>query len=278
MNIGARFRTGFVLTSLLLGCVLTFGQDRPAVRSIFKDAQVAALANAAARGDVRTIDRLVRDGVNINAEGDEGWTPLAYATLSLNKRGFEKLLQLGADPNHMGTGVPIGGTVMTMVAQADDRFFLEKAVEYGGDINVRGTQGGRTPIWHAILARRMKNLTFLIEKGADLDAPEETGWTALVNAMAITNYEAAMLLFEGGADWRAEIHIGGVWRDGKREGGEKVNAMVHYLVKYTNSRGPDKKSKVWELRTKMIQMLHGRGAEFTDDVLQSAGIKPSTNE
>lgn len=265
---------GIVLL-VMAGASVLFAQFRAQPPShYFADPKVAALADAAARGNVRTIDQLVKDGVDVNATGIEGWTPLAYALIRHNKRGFERLLELGANPNHVGAGVPFGGTVMTGAAQINDLFWLRTAMRYGGDVNVRGTNANRTPIWHAMLAKRFTNLKFLIENGADLNITDNTNSrTPLIYAFGVSYYEAAMLMLQNGADWKAEMSLL-VWHNHVRVGETRVNGAVHYLTDYTNSPGPDKKSRVWQLRTEMIQMLHAQGAEFSNEVLLSAGITP----
>ncbi len=64
---------------------------------MFPDPQVRALAKAAGRGRIRKIDELFGRGVDVNARGTSGATPLFWAMK--NAKGFRRLLELGADPN-----------------------------------------------------------------------------------------------------------------------------------------------------------------------------------
>src|SRR5688572_20880315 len=78
-------------------------QEKPVygmrVGEIFQDRDVRALANAAARGQVTKIEELITEkGINVDSEGYIGITPLWWALQRKNLPGFEKLLQLGADP------------------------------------------------------------------------------------------------------------------------------------------------------------------------------------
>ena len=67
------------------------------LETMFPDESVRALAKAAAKGRVGTVEELVDLGVDVNASGTKGATPLFWAMSNYN--GFKKLLELGADPN-----------------------------------------------------------------------------------------------------------------------------------------------------------------------------------
>ena len=61
----------------------------------FADPGVRALANAAEAGDVKEIDRLVASGVNVNAVGSHGMTPLKWAMIARSHDSFLRLLERG---------------------------------------------------------------------------------------------------------------------------------------------------------------------------------------
>ena len=67
--------------------------------SVFHDDRVVELANAAEVGDVETIDRLARAGVDVNAMGRGRATPLFRAFFAKNRDGYQELMKHGADPN-----------------------------------------------------------------------------------------------------------------------------------------------------------------------------------
>src|SRR2546428_3252830 len=67
---------------------------------VFGDGTSAlALAKAAGRGDVKEINRLIAEGVSVNAVGKQGITPLWWALWTKNYEGFSALLDKGANPN-----------------------------------------------------------------------------------------------------------------------------------------------------------------------------------
>ena len=64
----------------------------------FSDPLVIRLAKAVAEGDAEKIDASVMQGADVNATGKKGYSLLTWAMLNSNPRGFEILLDHGADP------------------------------------------------------------------------------------------------------------------------------------------------------------------------------------
>ena len=147
---------------------------------MFPDPKLRALAKAAGRGQIRKIDRLLAQGVDINARGRNDTTALFWSFRKGNLPGFTRLLEHGADPN-VGYNER-NSTVMHDAAELEDTSFLEVALRHGGDPNVKAvnhwsrTYGRvwRTPIFDAdtIEAVRM-----LVAAGADVDHVQENGRT-----------------------------------------------------------------------------------------------------
>jgi hypothetical protein len=128
------------------------------------DPQVTALAEAAVRGDTEEIDRLVAAGVPIDAEAPMSFTgfqsmaglsdllpggapkmamtPLIAAIVNKQPRAVERLLERGADPNHVH---PVFGTPLHTAAGAGEAEMLQTLIHHGGDIGVRNPQG-QTPL------------------------------------------------------------------------------------------------------------------------------------
>jgi TPR repeat protein len=105
------------------------------IREVYSDPKMQELAAAGARGDVKTIDRLVAEGVNVNSVGANGVTPLYWAYYAFNKEGFKRLLEQGADPN---TVVKDGKSILMLAARfTNDPDYYKLVLEYGGDKNVK---------------------------------------------------------------------------------------------------------------------------------------------
>ena len=120
------------------------------VETMFPDPQVRALAVAAGDGDIEEIDRLVQQGVDVNARGKQSATPLFWALRTWNLNGFTRLLELGADPNlsfQPDGEIPSSeATVMHLAMRPPITAFLKAALRHGGNPNlVGGTASGDAP-------------------------------------------------------------------------------------------------------------------------------------
>jgi hypothetical protein len=120
------------------------------------DPRVTALVQAAAAGNTDEIDRLLADGVPIDAEapapipGSELMAGLTQffpggvlqIAMTPQRTGAERLLDRGADPNCVH---PRHGTPIHAATGAGDVDLLQLLLDRGGDVNVRNAQG-QTPL------------------------------------------------------------------------------------------------------------------------------------
>jgi hypothetical protein len=139
------------------------------------DPQVAALVQAAAAGDTDTIDRLLADGVAIDAEapaplpGSESMaglgqllpggapriamTPLLAAVASKRRKAAERLLACGADANRVH---PLFGAPVHVATGAGDVDLLRLLIERGADVSARDGRG-RTPLQVLAASRAIRD-------------------------------------------------------------------------------------------------------------------------
>ena len=172
------------------------------LETMFPDESVRALAIAAAKGRVETVEELVNSGVDVNSSGTQGATPLFWAMS--NYKGFKKLLELGADPNVIYGD---GGTIMHWAVQMKDNRFLEAALEHGGNPNIvaKGMLED-TPIFRA-LSQGIEKVEILLDAGANIDARNKFGTTPVMTA-ASGRFGLVLYLLERGADYKIKNNAG----------------------------------------------------------------------
>ncbi len=166
------------------------------LETMFPDQQVRALARAAGEGNIRKIEQLVQKGVDVNARGAQGATPLFWAMR--DHKGFKRLLELGADPNVVYAD---GNNVMLVAVSLKDKRILKAALEHGGNPNlVAGDSTGRTPIFDAMSAG-MDVVDLLLKHGADINARDSLSNTPVLAAAGRGDFEIVYQLLERGADY-----------------------------------------------------------------------------
>ncbi|MBX3707647.1 MAG: ankyrin repeat domain-containing protein [Pseudomonadales bacterium] len=187
--------------------------DKPALAlrpgDVFADARLIQLSKAAERGDLRTIDRLVRRGVDVNTVGLRGFTPLFFAVKASNLDGVAALLAHGADPNLPNE---TGWTALHYASRfVGDFEIFRLLVESGAQLD-RMTDGGETALHLAMLSLEdnpvKQKVEFLLAKGADIDARDGRGNTPMLHAAYDGNYEIVMFLINRGADFTLKTNAG----------------------------------------------------------------------
>jgi len=243
-------RRAFVTTVLLVagifllpGCVGL--SDQPTdisgrASEGFSDPKALALAEAAERGNVRTMERLVKEGADVNYAGRLGITPAWWAIRNRNKQGFAWLLAHGANPNPVVQTI----TIMEMAAGYADSEFLEIALPYKPNLNRVNYATYKSPIDTAIEGRRQRNLELLIKAGADLNQKDQNSPAAM--AMALAFYDFALLMLQAGADTSRVIPAG------PNKGQNELAWMISNRI-----INPD--TDAYEWRERVIRFLKTKG-------------------
>ncbi len=175
------------------------------LETMFPDESVRALAKAAGKGRIQTVEELVNSGVDVNSSGTQGATPLFWAMT--NYKGFKKLLELGADPNVIYGD---GGTIMHWAVEMKDNRFLEAALEHGGNPNivVKESMLEDTPIFRA-LSQGIEKVEILLDAGANIDARNNFGTTPVMTAVyGRFDFDLVIYLLERGADYKIKNNAG----------------------------------------------------------------------
>ena len=120
-----------------------------------------ALHYAAFEGQVEAIERLIREGADVDAQDDRGYTPLHFAAQEFRVDAARALIDAGAS------------------LAARDAY-------------------GNTALWTATFNSRGRGelVTILLTHGADPDSPNNSGASPRTAAAMIANYDVAQ--FFGG--------------------------------------------------------------------------------
>ncbi len=216
-------------------------------KTMFPDPQVRALAIAASRGDIKKIDQLVKQGVDVNARGTSGATPLFPAMA--NVRGFEHLLELGADPNVLYGENGKNGSIMHFAVMHKNPEILKLALQYGGDPNLPEGATRSTPIFEAMGPDHKDKIPILIAAGANIDARELNGDTPVMVAAELSQYDTVYDLLQRGADYTIKNRFTG-------------NTLADVIA--FDRRTIDRKSNGFRWMEKVIAWLSQEGVEIPE--------------
>jgi ankyrin repeat protein len=162
----------------------------------------AGLHDAAARGDVAEIERLIADGEKPNIQDANSRTPLHVAAFQRRHDAARALLRLGADPNALDAQ---RYDIITIAAVADDLEMSKIALEGGGNARAVTSPYEGTALIAAAHLGHVEVVRMLIAAKAPLNHVNNLGWTALIEAVVLGNGGAkhtatVEALVEAGAD------------------------------------------------------------------------------
>ena len=224
---------------------------------IFAEPKLRALAEAAETGDVRNMARLLKQGVDVNATGKFGATPLWWSIRTLNKTGFAYLLAQGAQPNPPVETI----TVMEMAGGYEDSSFLEAVLPYKPDMGRVGGKKNHTALETAIIYRRKLNLELLIKAGADLNL-DDMGLTPMERAAGgFASYDYVYLMLQAGADPTLVFPV----TSGSRGKNRLTMTIKNCLI--------DPDSEQYEWRERVIRFLKNRGIEAERPAQDKEGVR-----
>ncbi len=181
----------------------------------FTDPQVIALCHAIEAKDVAEIERLVKVGADVNAQGKDKMTPLMWAFPDNQLPRFKWLLEHGANPNvvvesdfNTGHRTFPGDSVTHMACATPFPGYFDAVFDHGGDPNLRRTGAtGRdaTPLFTVIFAggrNRVDKVKRLIAAGADMNALSGGSTPPMKAAGWFNQNDLVLIMLEAGADFR----------------------------------------------------------------------------
>ena len=156
------------------------------------------VADAAQRGDVATVKKLIADGVNVNAAQGDGMTALHWAA----DRGDSALtaVLLRAKANVRATTRIGAYTPLHIGARTGSAAVVRALLAAGADVKATTTSGA-TALHFAAAAGNPDAVAALLDKGADPNARESMwGQTPLVFAAEYNRADAIKVLLKHAAD------------------------------------------------------------------------------
>jgi ankyrin repeat protein len=185
----------------------------------FTDPKVIALCKAIEAKDLAEMDRLVKAGADVNAQGKGKMTPVLWAFPDDQLPRFKWLLEHGANPNvivesDFGTKgyISAGESVTHMACKTDFAGYFDAVFDHGGDPNLRRTgASGRdaTPLFNVITAgggNRKEKVKRLIAAGADMNALSGGSTAPMKAAGWFDQNDLVLIMLKAGADFRKYDH------------------------------------------------------------------------
>ena len=144
----------------------------------------AGLHDAAARGDVAEIEKLIAEGEKPNIQDGNSRTPLHVAAFLRKYDAARALIRLGANPNALdGERYDI----ITIAAVNDDLEMLKIALDGGGNARAITSPYDGTALIAAAHRGHAQIVRTLIAAKAPLNHVNNLGWTALLEAVVLGN-------------------------------------------------------------------------------------------
>ena len=224
----------------------------------FTDPQVIALCHAIEVNDLAEMERLVKAGADVNAQGKDKMTPLLWAFPDNHLPRFKWLLEHGANPNVVVEGefntrqtISRGDSVTHMACKTSLPGYFEAVFDHGGDPNIRHTGPlgfSQTPLF-AVITRgggdKAAKIRRLIDLGADMN-DRFSGGTPVMQAVTwFGQFKLALMMLEAGADhrtyqhneYRQLIHVVAGQERRLHEYTPEQRAGFHELVKWLEDHG-----------------------------------------
>ena len=158
------------------------------------------LSLAAQSGEIARVHTLLREGLSPNRCDSAGFLPLHYACARGHTDTARLLLEHGSDHSSYLTGyAPI-----ELCARSGSVDIIRELLYFGADLEETG-KGGRPPLVSACANQHLDAMALLLDSGADIDARDVKGNTALHEAVRHKEpVDFVYLLMRRGADTRVQ--------------------------------------------------------------------------
>jgi ankyrin repeat protein/mono/diheme cytochrome c family protein len=171
------------------------------------------LFQAIREGDRSAVDTLLKSGSDVNVRDELGNTPLMAAALNADSAMLELLLGAGADVNATNKA---GVSALLRAATFEDKVRL--LVAKGANVRARSRFGNTALILAARRPGNSRAVQYLLDQGADPNATNVLGSSALMAAAAAPDTDSVRALLDRGADMEARPmmnSLGFAWGGGR---------------------------------------------------------------
>ncbi len=136
----------------------------------------APIILAAKDGDLDAVEKMLANNARLSVTDGDGRTPLIWAAWNGHAKVTYALLHHGADVDATDDDEY---TALLHAACGPDPRVIDYLVEFGASVESRAGQENWTPLMFAVWNRRIENVRCLIKRGADVNARNNRGRTAL---------------------------------------------------------------------------------------------------
>jgi ankyrin repeat protein len=238
-----------------------FGIPAPRAEAIDGPSDQSLLA-AVSAGDKEVVQRLLRQGADVNARAEDSTTALMLATAFGDIQLVNVLLEHGADVNAKNRARATA--LMWAVGDADK---VRALLERGADVNARA-DSGRTPLMIAAGSPAAADVVnVLIENGADVRHSHQ-GFTVLMAGVEGDDPAVVRLLLAKGADAKAKNRAGWTALHGAALAGNRAIAadlLAHGADVNASENLQGRTPLLWAAasgRTDLVKLLLDHGADI----------------
>lgn len=156
-------------------------------------------------GNVELLQLLIEKGSRVNAEDEDGETPLYIAVSYEDCESAQLLIERGARVNRANAE---GQTPLHLASFEGDVHMVQLLINKGAQVNLSEGLSGKTPLHFAVSNESSACAQVLIDHGAKITSVDGEGQTPLHLAAFNKTIDCARLLLEKGADLHSVTHEG----------------------------------------------------------------------
>ena len=186
-----------VLKILHLDLEKELRRDRSIIDHVDADGRTA-LSWAAARGDSKYVEVLLRHGASPDIPNRIGQGPLRQAMKAHDPTCVKLLLAYGAKVDQRDNWKQTA--LLSAMYYSDPVSFALPLLKAGALVNVRDSRG-HCPLFEAVRCNHVGAVKLLLNRGADVDCANDAGFTSLHQAVRYNCHEALTALLEVDLDY-----------------------------------------------------------------------------